>query len=183
MPSKLTHAALQTEEDMLAQIPRPKAPVHYKLTAEENAEWESVVGALPPNWFARESFGILAEYVRAVVRSRDFQQSVKELKKAKDWYNARFMSIEQRKITDQVKKLATTLSIASRANTTTRHKVMALNKDMKAAIRRDVERNMPTIQHASPWNDTNLAVDYTSEDQAPAGAPWDKRGAAREAIG
>jgi hypothetical protein len=169
-----TNAAVQHEVDMLAQIPRPKAPADYRLNADEIAEWNRVVGALPPNWFAAETYGLLAEYVSTVVESRVFREMARETRKKKDYPLAWKLSQEQRAITDQVKKLAVTLRIASRANGTTQKQA--------AKIRRDIERIMPTIQHDRPWNERGLPHDYVGKEQTSADAPWVNDGAVQEAA-
>jgi hypothetical protein len=169
-----TNAAVQHEVDMLAQMPRPKAPADYRLNADEIAEWNRVVGALPPNWFAAEAYGLLAEYVSAVVESRVFREMARETRKKKDYPLAWKLSQEQRAITDQVKKLAITLRIVSRANGTTKVKA--------AKIRRDIERIMPTIQHDRPWNEHGLPHGYVGKEQTPTNSPWVNGGAIQEAA-
>jgi hypothetical protein len=49
-------------------LPRPKPPKDFNK--EERAEWRALVEAMPADYFPQETHGILAQYVRHLVRSR-----------------------------------------------------------------------------------------------------------------
>lgn len=48
------------------------------LTPEQAAEWVAVVNRLPPDWFPRETHGLLAQYCRHVVCGREVASLLKE---------------------------------------------------------------------------------------------------------
>lgn len=50
------------------RIRRPAPP--DDLTADQKAEWRSVVEAMPPDWFGRESHSLLSAYCRHTTRAR-----------------------------------------------------------------------------------------------------------------
>jgi hypothetical protein len=170
-----TAEAYQHEADLLAALPRPKAPTRYHLTAEENEEWDKIVAALPPNWFSPENYGVLVSHVTAIVQVREIADMIRECKKKKDWVNARFLLIEQHKLNDQVKKFAIKLKITSRASQAT------LQQELK--IRRDMERRLPTIQHTNPWSKSDSWHGQDETNDTQSSSPWDNRGAAKEAAG
>ena len=49
-------------------IERPIAPAD--LTSDEAEEWNGITDRLPADWFARETYGLLAQYCRHIVSSR-----------------------------------------------------------------------------------------------------------------
>jgi hypothetical protein len=55
---------------IVAPIPtgRPQPPPD--LTEEQSEVWRSTAAALPPDWFARETLPVLAQYCRHVCRAR-----------------------------------------------------------------------------------------------------------------
>lgn len=59
-------------KDGIAPLTRPDAP--YDLTDEQSKEWWAVVNRMPPDWFPRETHGMLAQYCRHVVRARKIAQ-------------------------------------------------------------------------------------------------------------
>ncbi len=46
----------------VGQVERPKPPA--ELTQAQATEWNAIVSRLPPDWFPRESHGLLMQYVR-----------------------------------------------------------------------------------------------------------------------
>ena len=56
---------LALADNVVQFTPRPKAP--EELTPEQAIEWDAVVGRMPPDWFPRETHGILANYCRHVI--------------------------------------------------------------------------------------------------------------------
>lgn len=60
-------------------IKRPPAP--SDLTDEVAEEWRAIVGRLPPDWFPRETHGVLAQYCRHVIASRRVGKLIANLEK------------------------------------------------------------------------------------------------------
>lgn len=54
--------------------PRPEAPV--ELTPEQADVWQSVVDALPADWFPAETHPLLAQYCRHTVEARRIGQLI-----------------------------------------------------------------------------------------------------------
>jgi hypothetical protein len=63
-----------------AALQRPEPP--EELTAEETIEWREVVGRLPPDWFGRESFALLVQHCRSVVKARLIARLIDGLRRA-----------------------------------------------------------------------------------------------------
>lgn len=61
-----------------AQRPAPPA----ELTPAQAEEWRAVVGAMPADWFPRETHGLLATYVRHVITARRLAALIAELEAA-----------------------------------------------------------------------------------------------------
>jgi len=57
-------------------VKRPEAP--RELVGEEIREWNAIVAELPPDWFTRESWGLLVQYCRHVVRARKIAEMIDE---------------------------------------------------------------------------------------------------------
>ena len=55
-------------------IARPAAPLD--LTPEESIEWEAIVGAMPAEWFPRETWPLLTQYCRHTVTARRVAQLI-----------------------------------------------------------------------------------------------------------
>src|SRR3546814_433066 len=53
-------------------IRRPEPP--SDLTDEQADEWRAVVNRLPAEWFPRETWGLLSQYCRHVIRARRLAQ-------------------------------------------------------------------------------------------------------------
>ena len=64
----------------LETIRRPDPP--SELTDEQAEEWRAVVGRLPADWFGRETFGLLCQYVRHVSRARRLAQLADEMERS-----------------------------------------------------------------------------------------------------
>jgi hypothetical protein len=67
----------------LETIRRPDPP--SELTDEQAEEWRAVVDRLPADWFPRETFGLLCQYVRHVSRARRLAQMLDELERSADF--------------------------------------------------------------------------------------------------
>lgn len=65
------------EQSNVTELPRPSPPP--ELSAEQAAEWNSVVARLPADWFPRETHGLLAQYCRHVVAARHVAQLISEM--------------------------------------------------------------------------------------------------------
>lgn len=59
-----TSAAAKEVQPLAPCGQRPAPPTH--LTAAQRREWKAVVDRLPADWFARENYPLLAQYVRHV---------------------------------------------------------------------------------------------------------------------
>ena len=55
---------------------RPEPP--EELTAEQAVEWKAIVGRLPPEWFPRETHGMLVQYCRHIVAARQVAMQIEE---------------------------------------------------------------------------------------------------------
>lgn len=53
-----------------------RAPPPSDLSAEQRAEWVSVINRMPADWFPRETHGMLAQYCRHVVAARRVAQLI-----------------------------------------------------------------------------------------------------------
>ena len=60
-------------------LDRGRPPAPRDLIAAQAAEWEAIVKRLPPDWFPRETHGLLADYCRHVVRSRKIAKLIEVL--------------------------------------------------------------------------------------------------------
>jgi hypothetical protein len=58
---------------------RPAPP--DDLTESEAKEWREIAGRMPPDWFTRENFPLLAEYCRHIVRARDLAGDIAKFKR------------------------------------------------------------------------------------------------------
>jgi len=58
------------------KVARPLPP--EELTGEESDEWNSVVNALPSDWFSRETHGLLVQFCRTVAASRRIAYLLRE---------------------------------------------------------------------------------------------------------
>jgi hypothetical protein len=58
------------ELSVVTSLDARRPPPPDELTEEQKGEWRSATGAMPPGWFTRESFPVLAAYCRHVCRSR-----------------------------------------------------------------------------------------------------------------
>jgi hypothetical protein len=71
MKTRGRNSAASTEIAALAiveSIQRPDAP--YELTDEQADEWRAIVNRLPADWITRETYALLVQYCRHVVRAR-----------------------------------------------------------------------------------------------------------------
>ena len=76
---------------------RPAPP--DELTDEQAAEWRAVVGRMPADWFARETYPLLVQYCRHVVAARRIHQLIEALQTDdeldfKAWHDA--LKMQQR---------------------------------------------------------------------------------------
>lgn len=55
-------------------LERPSAPLD--LTPEESDEWVAIVGAMPAEWFPRETHPLLRQYVRHTISARRVAQMI-----------------------------------------------------------------------------------------------------------
>ena len=55
-------------------VARPDAPLD--LTPEESDEWRAIVDAMPADWFQRETWPLLAQYVRHTIAARRVAQLI-----------------------------------------------------------------------------------------------------------
>ena len=58
-----------------------RAQVPEELDDDEAAEWCAVVERMPVNWFPRETYGVLTQYCRHVVRARKLAVRIRDLEK------------------------------------------------------------------------------------------------------
>jgi hypothetical protein len=58
---------------------RPAPP--DELTEDEAKEWREIAARMPPDWFTRENFPLLAEYCRHIVRARDLAKDITTFKR------------------------------------------------------------------------------------------------------
>jgi hypothetical protein len=61
---------------VVSAIERPAAP--GELTDEQQAEWRSIVGRMPADWFPRETWALLAQYCRHVVAAKRIGQLIEQ---------------------------------------------------------------------------------------------------------
>jgi hypothetical protein len=64
----------------LETLRRPDPP--SELTDEQADEWRAVVGRMAADWFPRETFGLLCQYVRHVSRARRLAQLADEMERS-----------------------------------------------------------------------------------------------------
>jgi hypothetical protein len=110
--------ALVAEAVALQPAERPDAP--YDLNDEQAEEWWAVVNRMPPNWFPRETHGMLAQYCRHVVRGRKVSQMADEMEKLRgtDQFNFdvyRQLLAEEEKQTRTIASLATRMRITQQS--------------------------------------------------------------------
>jgi hypothetical protein len=67
----------------LEMIKRPDPP--DELTDEQAEEWRAIVGQMAADWFGRETFGLLCQYVRHVCRARRIAQLADEMERSADF--------------------------------------------------------------------------------------------------
>jgi hypothetical protein len=58
---------------------RPAPP--DDLAETEAKEWREIAGRMPPDWFTRENFPLLAEYCRHIVRARGLAGDIAKFKR------------------------------------------------------------------------------------------------------
>ena len=73
--------SIVTPHDVLDQG-RAKAP--RELTSEQTAEWEAIVHRLPHDWFPRETYGLLIDYCRHVIRARKIARLIERLERQRE---------------------------------------------------------------------------------------------------
>lgn len=70
-------AIAQSASDVLETHARPDAP--YELTDDEANIWRSVIDRMPSDWFGPETYPLLTQYCRHVVRSHRIAQLVQSM--------------------------------------------------------------------------------------------------------
>jgi hypothetical protein len=58
------------ELSVVTPLKTRRPPPPEDLTEEQASEWRAVVSRMPPDWFTREHFALLADYCRHVCRAR-----------------------------------------------------------------------------------------------------------------
>lgn len=163
MTGRVTPLYHQTLDD---DMPRPEPPASYRLGDDELEEWRRVVNAMPANWFAQENYGVLAEYCRLVVSSRDFSERIRAIRKV-DGCGATALAKEQFRTSQLIKQYASKLCIASRGNQST--------AKAERANRQQMENRIKTVQTESPWDKHGAppvkAGKRRKQDTAPD-EPW-----------
>jgi hypothetical protein len=96
-------------------VERPDAP--YDLNDEQAEEWWAVVNRMPPNWFPRETHGMLAQYCRHVVRGRKVSQMADEMEKLKGT-DAFDFEVYCKLLAEEEKQTRTIASLATRMRIT-----------------------------------------------------------------
>jgi hypothetical protein len=65
-------------------IPGQRPPPPADLSADEQALWEQVVGALPQGWIGPEAYAVLVQYVRHCCYADDVAAQIAELRTQTD---------------------------------------------------------------------------------------------------
>jgi hypothetical protein len=96
----------------IAAVRRPDPPA--ELRGEQREEWRSIVGAMPAEWFRRESHPLLMQYCRQVCRARHLAQLIDEAERAdpfdvKDW---RELVRDESALATSLSNLATRMRLA-----------------------------------------------------------------------
>lgn len=96
-------------------IERPAAPLD--LTPEQAEEWQAIVDALPADWFQRENYPLLAQYVRHVIDARRIAQLIDQECARADMDVAAYTELlkAQRQETAALKTLAASMRMAQQA--------------------------------------------------------------------
>tara|TARA_R110002096_G_scaffold436056_1_gene666537 strand:+ start:96595 stop:97017 length:423 start_codon:yes stop_codon:yes gene_type:complete len=93
-------------------IKPPSAPAD--LSNEMKAEWNAVVERMPPDWFTRETHGILTQYCRHVISARRVAQLIDQTETDNEFcvqdYNRllKMQSLESANITSLATKMRLT---------------------------------------------------------------------------
>ena len=61
---------------------RPEPPPD--LTHDQKVEWQAIVRRMAPDWFPRETHGLLAEYCRHVSRARKLAKLIEKLERSRE---------------------------------------------------------------------------------------------------
>ena len=96
-------------------IQRPVPPKH--LGKEASAEWKAVVGRLPPEWFPRETWAMLAQYCQHTVMARALGKAADKLISSKEFNIDEFerMSKMMERETRIIASLATRMRITQQS--------------------------------------------------------------------
>ncbi|MGB1147880.1 MAG: hypothetical protein ACPG4M_08300 [Alphaproteobacteria bacterium] len=96
-------------------VARPDAPLD--LTPEQQEEWSEIVSALPADWFSRENYPLLAQYVRHVVDARRIAQLIDQEVARQDMDIATYAELlkAQRQESTALKTLAASMRLAQQA--------------------------------------------------------------------
>jgi hypothetical protein len=96
----------------LETIQRPNPP--SELTDEQAEEWRAVIGRCPADWFPRETFALLCQYVRHVCRARRLAQLADELERSDDFDMKEYRKLMREEIAQSniIQSLATRMRIS-----------------------------------------------------------------------
>ncbi len=70
------------ESGKVISMPSPEPP--EDLTAEQAKEWRKIIESLGADWFPRETWPVLAQLCRHIVRAREFAQLIETVKAAEE---------------------------------------------------------------------------------------------------
>ena len=96
----------------LETIRRPDPPT--ELTDEQAEEWRAVIGRCPADWFPRETFALLCQYVRHVSRARRLVQLIDEAERSPEFSRKEYAKLLAMEIAQSniIQSLATRMRIS-----------------------------------------------------------------------
>lgn len=98
---------------------RPEPP--RNLSDEAKFQWRAVVSSMPPDWFPRETHGMLTQYCRLVVRCQAVAEALDQARASgedmavRDYQN--LMRVEMQ-LSNTIAQLATKMRISQQSSST-----------------------------------------------------------------
>lgn len=95
----------------IEQIRRPAPPA--SLSGQAADEWKAIVNRMPPDWFPRETHGLLVQYCRLIVRASQIAELMSTKKMSVIEFQ-RLLRMEQQ-LSDSLARLATKMRMSQQS--------------------------------------------------------------------
>lgn len=120
--------------DGVSVVSRPDAPLD--LTSEEGDVWQSVVNAMPADWFHAETFPLLAQYCRHTVTARRVSQLIDAAcsRQDVDVAELRDLMAMQARETSALKAMAASMRLSQQASY--HNQTAGASKSKRAPVKR-----------------------------------------------